>query len=606
MTKNFKIIFALSACLTAISAYGEIPSGYYTAIDGKGGDALVASISGLSEGHTVVKYGDETTWAAFVNTDVRIFNGQRIWWDMYSNKIVPVGDGSAPSGMNKEHCVPNSWWGGKSEVEPYSDLFELNPSESTANGQKSNYPPGEVANTDLLDNGMLKVGSPKAGQGGGSARVFEPADEYKGDFARTYFYMFSTYYDIPWKSDYAYIYDADNRLQEWSAELLLRWHREDPVDSRELNRNEEVYKLQGNRNPFIDYPELAEYIWGDKKAATVTLSALTPATAVNRPAAPTFPGSLAVAVNGYQKDWWDGFTQQIDFDGGTLKVSLDGRNYYEPANPEVQFDPATKSGDTHVVKAYVTGKVGEYTLNSSVATLQLLAKDPSETDYTTARWEKMTADNKPERLDEDLWVILSSSDNAVMSYNGGDTKSKFMMVATGAATFDKNGIIVLLPNDAAIVEFEADGAGDYKLLVNDTRGNYVGTYNTTAAKSMTLKETSTTTGTWQGINGEDEFVFTFGSYGTLQYNNQSPRFLNYTSAQKPVNIYRLLDMNGGLSGLDGTLGEPEWSVTADGMNLRVPEGAVIFDLNGRAVQGEQLGRGVYIVVFNGSSRKVML
>ncbi len=92
--------------------------------------------------------------------------------------------------------------------------------------------------------------------------VFEPADEYKGDFARTYFYVVTAYQNLSWKYTYM-VADGDYpSLQPWAIEMLLKWHRDDPVSEKELKRNEVVYSIQTNRNPFIDYPELAEYIWG--------------------------------------------------------------------------------------------------------------------------------------------------------------------------------------------------------------------------------------------------------------------------------------------------------------------------------------------------------
>ena len=116
-----------------------------------------------------------------------------------------------------------------------------------------------------FDNGVSKVGYPVAGQGGGAKYVFEPADEYKGDFARTYFYMATIYQDMTWKYTYMVSSNTYPTLNTWSINMLLRWHRQDPVSEKETRRNDAVYGVQNNRNPFIDHPELAEYIWGNKK-----------------------------------------------------------------------------------------------------------------------------------------------------------------------------------------------------------------------------------------------------------------------------------------------------------------------------------------------------
>jgi hypothetical protein len=101
--------------------------------------------------------------------------------------------------------------------------------------------------------------------------VFEPADEYKGDFARTYFYMVTCYEDkLPtWYSNNSEARPTlDGRkypgLSQWQLQMLLEWAALDPVSDKELQRNEAVWGIQHNRNPFIDYPGLEQYIWGDK------------------------------------------------------------------------------------------------------------------------------------------------------------------------------------------------------------------------------------------------------------------------------------------------------------------------------------------------------
>jgi hypothetical protein len=165
--------------------------------------------------------------------------------------------------------MPKSWFG---EAAPMvSDAFHIYPTDGKVNGQRSNYPYGECANgTKLASNGSVdalgKLGASTFP--GYSGTVFEPDDAYKGDLARSYFYMVTCYNDrvAGWTSDMlgGTSYPA---FSDWAVELLLKWHREDPVSKKETDRNEAVYAAQHNRNPFIDHPELVEYIWGGKSEA---------------------------------------------------------------------------------------------------------------------------------------------------------------------------------------------------------------------------------------------------------------------------------------------------------------------------------------------------
>ena len=589
-------------CLMALPALAEVPSGYYNSIDGKSGDALKSALRTLSDGHAVITYNTKT-WGAFEKTDVRTFKGKTIWWDMYSNNIVYTAEHGS---MNIEHAVANSWWGGKNgSTAAYSDLFVLNPSDAVANGKKGDYPPGEVVDARILDNGLFKVGTPALGQGGGSASVFEPADEYKGDFARAYFYIFTGYDNLStWKAETQYIYDAACNLKPWAVEMLLKWHREDPVDSKEISRNEEIFKLQNNRNPFIDYPELAEYLWGNKAGQGFSLAAANVADAIDRPAAPTFDGARAIGVDTYTKRWWDGFIQDIGYDDGTLKVSLDGRDYYTPVYDSIQFDPAER-GDSHVVKAYVEKTVDGYTLRSSVATLTLIARDPSVTEYSTARWEKLTSELPVTSLAGEKWVIISSNSNNAMSCIGGTTATKYLEPA-GLADIE-NDYLVELPMDAAVVEFEPLDGGKYRLIVNDIFGNYKGSWNASGKNAMKLDASTYTPGTWEGMGEGDTFKFRFDQNGSLLFNKTQVRYVNYedNSNQTPIYIYRFKDMEGGATAIDDIKEKP-WGVGVDGSDVILPEGGRIFDLNGREVTGKNLQHGIYIVTGNGKTTKILM
>lgn len=261
-------LFAQSQTLTP-----SIPTGYYSSLNGKSEGELKTAVYNIIHNFTLISsYQDLPKY--FQRTDV--YPDSKRWWDMYSD--IPL---YAPSfsGLNREHSFPKSWWGGSTTIPAYVDLNHLYPSEMAANTAKSNYPLGEV-NTNVstrFDNGMSVVGYPVAGQGGGAQYVFEPDDEYKGDFARTYFYMATCYQNLTWKYTYMVAQTTYPTLTTWAVNLLLKWHREDPVSDKEVMRNEEVYKIQNNRNPFIDFPELAEYIWGNKKGQVFnTNTATTP------------------------------------------------------------------------------------------------------------------------------------------------------------------------------------------------------------------------------------------------------------------------------------------------------------------------------------------
>ena len=253
------------AALTCLGASAAIPDDYYSSLNGKSGQALKDAIHELAIRHTTLSYG--SLWAYFAETDCRDDDNSKVW-DMYSDKTYYFRGGtSGVYGMHKEHSLPKSWWGGYDETQGYAgytDINHLYPSDGDANMAKSNHPLGEVS-TASFDNGVTKVGSPKTGQGGGSNSVFEPDDCYKGDFARTYFYMACAYQNYTWKYTYMLTNNSWKSLNDWSIDLLCRWARNDAVSDKEVSRNDAVQKHQNNRNPFIDFPELFEYIWGNRQ-----------------------------------------------------------------------------------------------------------------------------------------------------------------------------------------------------------------------------------------------------------------------------------------------------------------------------------------------------
>ena len=264
-------------CGSIFSLLADMPRDYYpNSLEGKSGAELKTELHNLLKNHTRLPYGSRDynqiacTWTVFKKSDVRP-NGKV--WDMYSNNSYNFSNGAgATKGMNIEHSVPKSWWGDaydetatpltRFKYDGSYDLHHLTPSDAAANTAKSNYPLGEV-DSPLFDNGVTKMGTGQAN--GRATNLFGPADEYKGDFARMYLYFVTCYQDYSWKSSALSMFAQNSypTLNAYGQSLLLKWHRQDPVSQKEIDRNNAVYSFQGNRNPFIDYPNMVEYIWGD-------------------------------------------------------------------------------------------------------------------------------------------------------------------------------------------------------------------------------------------------------------------------------------------------------------------------------------------------------
>lgn len=258
--------------------YGPMPGDYYRHAQGTADSTLKNHLGNIICRGVRYRYGSGTrkTWDAFYYTD-RDTNTNQVL-DMYSNNVRyfdPEKPTASVSGFDIEHMLPKSWWGG--DVNPaYCDLFHLVPGDYSANRSKSNHAPGIPADSSF-NNGSFVTGS---GAAYGLARVFCPEDQYKGDFARAYFYIAACYGDsLVWltggEPGVAMTNEGWQEFRPWLRDLLVEWHRMDPVSEKEKARAIEVNKIQGNRNPFIDYPELVEYIWGNKQGQNVDFYTLT-------------------------------------------------------------------------------------------------------------------------------------------------------------------------------------------------------------------------------------------------------------------------------------------------------------------------------------------
>ncbi len=244
---------------------GQIPPGYYDAAQGQTGQNLRSALHNIIDDHNPASYS--ALWNHFMNTDAKS-NGKV--WDMYSDdpggtppyEFTFIADqcgnySTEGDCYNREHSFPGSWFNDNAPM--YTDLFHLVPTDGYVNNRRSNYPYGEVGSATWTSLNGSKLGS--CSYPGYSGVVFEPIDAYKGDFARGYFYMLTRYMDVSSTFNSPMLTQGD--FTDWAISLLLDWHHDDPVSPKETNRNNEIYTIQGNRNPFIDHPEWACDIWGD-------------------------------------------------------------------------------------------------------------------------------------------------------------------------------------------------------------------------------------------------------------------------------------------------------------------------------------------------------
>lgn len=282
----FCVLYSVSVAVfvpsyaNVVTGQAAVPEHYYDAVDGKKtADNILDALCGIIDNHTVIAYAGLEPY--YEQTD---FYADTLW-DMYSTCRFTMADANVPQsavcdGWNKEHVCCQSWLGSGPMV---SDLFNVYPTDARINNLRSNYPYGEVSgsngtgiskNTD--NHAMGKLGSNTFS--GYSGKVFEPHDDYKGDFARTFMYMVARYRNNKLNdgNGTAMFVVSKTNFTDYAKNLLMKWHRADPVSQKEIDRNQAVYGIQHNRNPFIDYPELAEYIWGTKVGQTIDLASMTP------------------------------------------------------------------------------------------------------------------------------------------------------------------------------------------------------------------------------------------------------------------------------------------------------------------------------------------
>lgn len=256
-----RVLFIILMCVVAVI---NCRAQSVEALQGKSGAELKSAISAINRPQTLVSgyVGEGSAWDAFRSTDND--NGNTL--DRFSTTRRQFDDKPGLPSMGMTTCciAPTEWW---NEEKSYGDtvlldLHNLYPCESNVPSKKSDYPPGVVTRA-VYNNGVWSSGIGEIS--GYEVNLWEPADEYKGDFARVVMYM-ATIYPTDCVAGLGINFMQNNQypsLNNYAKRLLLLWHHADPVSDLERRRNDAVGLIQGNRNMFVDYPLLADYVWGN-------------------------------------------------------------------------------------------------------------------------------------------------------------------------------------------------------------------------------------------------------------------------------------------------------------------------------------------------------
>lgn len=505
-----------------IMMMAQAPAGYYSPATGKSGANLKTALCNIIAEHIEREYN--LIWEDFKQTDIRP-DGKI--WDMYSDltNYTPSGTDQGSSanaenkgGYNREHSFPKGWF--KQAAPMQTDLFHIVPTDVYVNNRRENYPLGETTgNKWQSHNGFSKLGTCTVA--GYTGTVFEPNDEYKGDFARIYFYMATCYEDkiAGWESPML-AGNAYPAYTQWVIDMLLRWAEEDPVSKKEIDRNNAVYNIQKNRNPYVDYPGLEQYVWGTKTTTAFDPENYDGGGSVDPApgfiAAPTFSPASGTVVPGTT------ITISTTTEGASIHYTLNGGQELTGVSPiHLTITSAT------TVSAYAILNDAKSATVTANYTLQPQPEEGNNVYELVTQTEDL--------LPGFQYLIISSNQgiSVAMAEQKGDirnwvdiiTESNTITTETG-----RNGY------PYAVLLSKAEETWTIKDVVT---GKYLGlTSNGNKLHALAAAE-----------RDEAHWSITFsGDYAqispkpyparTIQYNSNAPRFACYSTTQNPVMLFR--------------------------------------------------------------------
>ena len=314
MTRIILFLFFIASSTYIVTAQ-NIPPGYYNSASGLNCQALKTALRNIvTSGQVTLAYGQLDNIQMPVVDTIRTDDGSSsMIWDIYTNNnsgpepyffnssqttpggfcgaTTPTVDGTC---WNKEHTFPRAWFA--SAYPAFADLFIVRPTDYRINSRRASYPyatvsaptyqfpvAGTYPGYPMPPNPVLDKLGPSSASGVSIPIAWEPADAVKGDLARAYFYVLTRYENDlnGWVtanngSGIEKVVDVLNSVYPSFhlpyLAMMYNWHQADPVDAKEINRNDLVYTQQGNRNPYIDHPEYVAQVWQCTGVIPVTVT----------------------------------------------------------------------------------------------------------------------------------------------------------------------------------------------------------------------------------------------------------------------------------------------------------------------------------------------
>jgi endonuclease I len=444
-------VYFTTALVNNTSTLNNNSTGYYAGTANLNCQSLKTALYNIvSTGTTVLSYSPGV-WNAYGTTDtVTNFEATRvIVHDMYSHKgpgqnepyefvlsTNQCGNYSAEGQCyNREHTVPQSWFNSASPM--VSDIHHVVPTDGWVNGQRGNLPFGNVGTATYTSQNGSKKGT--CSYPGYSGTVFEPINEFKGDFARMMFYMAVRYENViaSWQNNgtanEAFDGSSYQVFDAWQLKQLYDWHVQDPVSAKEISRNHAVWVIQGNRNPFIDSPQFALRIWNctgllsaslpTPSLINITNKCRTEATAKGKVINPPAGATVTVTLDG----------NAITYTTADSSFTYFTQNVTTPGNHTIRVTFTSGANSSFKDSVYIVTAPTIPTINiSGTTTVNTGGNSTISSNITSGgttplyQWQDSTSAAG--------WTNIGSATNATINYTPIATGNKLRCILTGSAT----------------------------------------------------------------------------------------------------------------------------------------------------------------------------